>query len=226
MDAIIFDFDGVVVDSEPIHMLGFVRVLKTLGIELTRADYYSRYLGFDDHDCFAAVMRDHQRVVSEEQIADWETEKTRIVQDIMRQMIQPLPGSVELIRAAAEAGIPLAICSGALMEEIELASKTIGIRDCFPVIVAAKDVTCGKPDPEGYVKAARLLSEQLGKPIQPQRCCVCEDSPAGIAAAKGAGMKVCAVSTSYAPEELTAADHIAKDLSEVNLPILRELARK
>lgn len=223
MDAIIFDFDGVVVDSEPIHLAGFSEVLRTVGVELTEEAYYSRYLGFDDHDCFVAAMNDYGKAYTEDQIEQMIASKTRAVQQRMAETIQPLPGAVSLIREAQQAGVPLAICSGALREEVELASQTVGVRDCFHLIVAARDVEEGKPHPEGYLKAARQLSEALGREIHPSACGVCEDSPAGISAAKAAGMKVVAITNSYPPEQLAEADRIVRSLEEASLETMRSL---
>lgn len=223
MDAVIFDFDGVVVDSEPVHFAGFRDVMATLGLDLTLADYYDKYLGYDDHDCLLIAGRNHGRELSERQIADLTAAKTALVQRAFRESIQPLPGAVALIRAIAGAGVPMAICSGALRDEIILASRTIGVLDCFQTIVAAEDVKSGKPDPEGYLAARDLLARQAGKELNPRRCLVVEDSPAGIDAAKSAGMKVLAVATSYTTDHLIKADRIAASLADVNFAELQEL---
>jgi beta-phosphoglucomutase len=225
MDALIFDFDGVVVDSEPIHLAGFQRVLEPLGIRLTQADYYAKYLGYDDHDCLLVAARDAGVELDEGRIADLTAAKTALVQHAFAKSIEPLPGAVALIRAVAGEGVPLAVCSGALREEIELASQTVGVRECFQIIVAAKDVARGKPDPEGYLMARERLSAATGRDLSPGGCIVVEDSPAGIEAARGAGMKVLAVTNSYAPEHLAAADRIVESLAEVTVPSLRELLR-
>ncbi len=223
MDALIFDFDGVIADSEPIHFDGFAKVLKGIGVELERDDYYEKYLGFDDHDGFAAVMADRSMDCSEERIDELTAQKTKIVQEIIRNSIQALPGAVELIHAAANAGLPIAICSGALREEIELALECIGAGEQFKLIVAARDVAHGKPDPEGYLLAAARLAECTGLDIAPAKCVVIEDSPAGIASGKAAGMKVLAVKTSYPADALIEADAIADTLADVTVDSLREL---
>jgi len=228
MDALIFDFDGVVVDSEPIHMEGFRRVLRGIGVELTEEDYYGLYLGYDDHDCLEAVGRNTGVELTEQRIAELTAEKTRWVKQAIAETIQPLPGAVELIRSAAAAGVPLAICSGALREEIELACRAVGIDGCIDTIVAAEDVARGKPDPEGY-HLARGRLEALRRAADPaagvaaERCAVVEDSPAGIEAGKAAGMAVLAVTNSYPADQLGAADRIVASLAEVGLASLEEL---
>ena len=223
MDALIFDFDGVVVDSEPIHLMGFRRVLAGEDLTISEEDYYDKYLGFDDHDCFEAVGRNTGREFTEARIAEMTTAKSDIVRQAFAQSIEALPGAVALIQAAHNDGIPLAICSGALREEIELAARTVGVPDVFAVIVAARDVRNGKPDPEGYVLAARRLAEQCGRAISLDRCVVVEDSPAGIAAAKSAAMSVLAVTTTYPGKALGQADRIVDSLAEVTPASLDEL---
>ncbi len=223
MDALIFDFDGVVVDSEPIHLAGFQRVLESIGLNLTEEDYYARYLGYDDHDCLLIAARDAGRALDEAQIAELTRAKTACVQQAFAESIRPLPGAAELIRAAAAEAVPLAVCSGALREEIELASRTIAVWACFQAVVAARDVRRGKPDPEGYAKARERLAAATGRELRPGRCVAVEDSPAGIEAAAAAGMKTLAVTNSYAREHL-AADRVVASLAAVTLADVRRLA--
>ena len=215
MDALIFDFDGVVVDSEPVHLAGFQQVLTAEGINMSHDDYYEKYLGFDDYDCFKAVAADNDVEFTDAKVRQLTEAKTQLVLKEFRTSVQPLPGAVELIRQAASGGAPMAICSGALRREIELASESVGIRDCFQIIVAAEDVHRGKPDPEGYRLALLRLSQYAPSGPEPGRTVVIEDSPAGIEAAGSLGMKVLAVSTSYPATELTAANRIVASLTEV-----------
>ncbi len=225
MDAIIFDFDGVVADSEPIHLLCFQQVMKTVGVELTREAYYREYLGYDDHDCIVAAARDGGVQLDENCISGLIDAKTGLVQRMFRDSIEALPGAVELISTAAEAGIPLAVCSGALREEIELAIESIGAAGAFRLIVDAGDVSCGKPDPEGYNLALERLRECTGREIHEQRSVAVEDSPAGIDAARAAGLKVLAVTNSYPAEALSSAHKIVASLAEVTLESLDELSK-
>ena len=215
MDAMIFDFDGVVVDSEPIHLATFREVLAVCDIELTSKDYYSKYLGFDDHDCFEAVMTDNGKPVDERRIAEMTGRKTLLVQKAFAESIRPLPGAIELMRAAREAGAALGICSGALREEIMLAGKTVGAIELVDVVVSAEDVSRGKPDPEGYLLALKLLGEKLSRPIDPSATWAVEDSPAGVQAGKDAGMNVLAVTNSYDRPALADADRIVASLTEI-----------
>jgi HAD superfamily hydrolase (TIGR01509 family) len=223
LDALVFDFDGVIVDSEPIHLECFAKVLLPAGVRLTTEDYYGKYLGFDDHDCFAAALRNNGLPAGEEQIARMVRDKTRLVQETYARNVKALPGSADLIRQAAGAGVPLAICSGALREEIEMAARAIGVRDLFSVLVAARDVRRGKPDPEGYRLALEQLRVATGRPIRAEASLVVEDSAAGIEAARGAGMKVLAVTNSYPPHILKDANRIVASLTDVSLGDLQKI---
>ncbi|HUT57470.1 MAG TPA: HAD family phosphatase [Phycisphaerae bacterium] len=223
MDALIFDFDGIVVDSEPIHLRCFQNVLQTVGVTLTVEDYYGKYLGFDDYDCFVAAMRNNGVPYTEPQIAQMIDVKTRTVRQAYAESVRALPGAVELIRTASTAGVPLAVCSGALREEIEQAARAVGVLDLFAVIVAARDVSRGKPDPEGYRQALDKLRQTTGQDIRADRCVAVEDSPAGIDAAKGTGMKVLAVTNSYPADALASADRVVESLAEVDLAALGSL---
>jgi len=216
-DALIFDFDGIVVDSEPIHLACFREVLGRRGIELPTEDYYGKYLGFDDHDCFQAVLVNNGRRPDEAEIAAMTAEKTALVQRAMSESVRPLPGALELMRSARRAGVAVGVCSGALREEIELAGRTIGALEMIQVLVAARDVASGKPDPEGYARTVELLSAAVGRRIDPARTWVVEDSPAGVQAAKSAGCRVLAVTNSYPAKALAAADRIVDSLADVSL---------
>ena len=223
IDALIFDFDGIVVDSEPIHLAGFQRVMKGVGVRLTREDYYGKYLGYDDHDCFRIAAADAGVDLAEPRIAELIAAKTEYVRRAFAESIQPLPGAAELIRAAADAGVLVAVCSGALRGEIDLAARTVGVLDCFRAIVAAEDVRRGKPDPEGYLLALDRLSVAAGRTLDAGCCVVVEDAPAGIDASRAAGMKTLAVTNSYPAGRLAAADRVVDSLMDVALADLDEL---
>jgi len=223
LDALIFDFDGVVADSESIHFATFRRVLESRGYKLTPEDYYTRYIGYNDHDAFLEAIGVQGGSTAEADIAEMTARKTAMVKRAFAESIQPLPGAVELIRSAVAAGVPVAVCSGALREEIELASRKIGVLESFTVIVAAQDVRRGKPHPEGYELARGRLSAATGRKIAAARCVAVEDAPAGIDAARGAGMRVLAVTNSYPASALKAADRVVGSLKDVTTAALEKL---
>jgi beta-phosphoglucomutase len=218
LKAIIFDFNGVIVDDEPLHLELFRKVLLEEGIFLSAEDYHEKYLGYDDRTCFIEVLCDNSRTpdaADDAFIQELIDRKAEYYRQAIAERMLLFPGVVELVRRSAE--FPLAITSGALRSEIELVLQRGEIRDYFRVIVAAEDVSACKPDPEGYIKALELLKTEVDSTIQPHECLVIEDSIAGVEAAKAAGMRCLAVTNSYRAEELSAADEVVSDLREVNL---------
>jgi beta-phosphoglucomutase len=214
LKAIIFDFNGVIVDDEPLHLELFRKVLQEEGIFLTDEDYHEKYLGFDDRGCFTAVLCDNARTPDAADdlfIQELIERKAEYYRQAIQERMLLFPGVVDLVRRSAEV-YPLAIASGALRGEIEFVLERGEIRNCFQVIVAAEDVSECKPDPEGYLKALELLNQTRKTEILPHECLVIEDSIAGIEAAKAAGMRCVAVTNSYRADELKAADAIVTSL--------------
>ncbi len=211
--AVIFDFNGVIVDDEPLHLELFRRVLAEEGIALTDEDYHAKYLGYDDKGCFTAALADYGRadLANPDFIAELIERKAGYYRQAIEEQFLLFPGAVELVQKLS-AKFPLAIASGALREEIEIVLRRGKIRDCFHAIIASEDVTACKPDPEGYVMALAALNALRKDPIHPSECLVIEDSIAGIEAAKRAGMWCLAVTNSYDADELTKADWITASL--------------
>ena len=138
LHAVVFDFDGVVADSEPVHLECFQAVFKTVGIDLDADRYRQRYLGMDDRDAIAAISADASVQLASHRVAMLIDTKTKLVQRILRERAEALPGSVEIIRALRRGGTPLAVCSGALRPEILAAAERIGVPDAFDVIVSRR----------------------------------------------------------------------------------------
>jgi HAD superfamily hydrolase (TIGR01509 family) len=221
--AIIFDFNGILINDEPVHLEMFQRVLKEEGIALDDKDYYARYLGLDDRGCFQAVFKDHGRELEESSLAQLIRRKALYYRASIGKKLTVFPGVRDLIPALASS-LPLAIASGALRSEIQMMLESIGLDKYFQAIVSAEDTREGKPGPEIFVKALALLNQrQIGKPIQPPECLVVEDSKEGILAARRAGMKCLAVPNSLPVEELHAADAVVNGLDQVNLSFLQRL---
>ncbi len=211
--AILFDFDGVIVDSEPLHLRGFQQVLAGEGIALSEEQYFADLIGFDDRGAFAQVFRLHGRRLEPAAAHRLEAAKADAVQGMIdRGDFAPLPGVDALIRGLA-AHYPLAICSGALRAEIERMLDGIGLRAFFPVIVAAEDVDVGKPDPSGYLLAARQLSAHAGAPLSPADCLVVEDAPTVIRSVRAAGFRAVGVATSYPLSALSEANYALPNLT-------------
>ncbi len=214
--AIIFDFNGVIADDEPSHLVMFQKVLQEEGLSLSAEEYYREgYLGMDDRGCFETVLVKAGRDTSPAKIGELIRRKALYYDDYIRERIIFFPGVLDFIRKAA-ARMPLAICSGALRSEIQMILEAGRIRDSFSVIVSAEDVKRGKPDPEGFLLALARINQKQRVPILPAETLVIEDSIAGIAAAQRAGMKALAVTNSYPSEVLASADRVVRSLEALD----------
>jgi beta-phosphoglucomutase len=204
--AVLFDFDGVIVNSEPLHFYAFHTILKDEGIELTEEEYYRNLIGFDDRGAFKHLLAERNVKAEPKDLSRLITRKSQVMMQLIRERkYQALPGVEELVRGLWR-HYPLGICSGALREEIEAMLEGISLRDCFSVIVAAEDVTVGKPDPQGYLKCMKLVAQNAKISLEPADCLVVEDAPSVIKTVKAAGFPTLAVATSHAIEKLAEAD--------------------
>jgi beta-phosphoglucomutase len=211
-EAVIFDFDGVIVDTEPLHYAAFQRLLEPLGLGFSWERYVEVFMGFDDRDAFIEAFKPRGNGLTTIELHDMIDRKARLFQEIIRDGISPYPGVVDLIRNIRASRIPLAISSGALRSDIAPILETLGISDCFDLIVTAEDVSRSKPDPECYRLAHSRLNRFWSLDLTPDRVLAIEDTPAGIAAAKGAGLQVIAVTNSYPAGQLTGADLVVTSL--------------
>jgi beta-phosphoglucomutase len=212
--AILFDFDGVIVNSEPLHFYAFHEVLKEEKIELSEEEYYRELIGFDDRGAIKHLFKTRGLPLEPKTQLRLITLKSEAVKDLIRRrQYHALPGVEEFVRGLFW-HYPLAICSGALKEEIEAMLEGVRLRDCFPTIVSAEDVAVGKPDPRGYVQATQLVSERLKitPPLKPADCLIIEDAPTVCRSVKAAGFPVLAVTTSYPAEQLAHADWVVHSL--------------
>jgi beta-phosphoglucomutase len=230
LQAIVFDFDGVLANTEPLHLRIFQETLARRGLTLAAADYYERYLGYDDGDVFRAIARDHQLVWSASEIAALVTDKSSRFRSVAAAHPVMYPGVAARVAEWA-AFVPVAIASGAFREEIEIILAAAGMRALFPVIVGAGETARGKPAPDPYRAAVARLQDHLRRddrsgwrPPEAARSVAVEDSVWGIEAAHEAGMKVVAVTTSYPRERLTGADAVVASFEELSLDLFDELA--
>ena len=213
--AIIFDFDGVITDSEPVHLKMFQKVLSEMGITLDAREYYEVYLGMDDKGCFTTILKANGIGTASQLIQSLIQKKTNYLMEYIKNDLFIYPGVVELVGSSRKDYL-LAIASGALRHEIEFVLESAGIRSAFSVIVSAEDVSEGKPNPECFNKTLERLNGIGGERIKKDECLVIEDSIAGIEAAKAAGMSCVAVTNTYSRDRLTLADKVVKELSEIN----------
>ena len=222
--AVIFDFNGIIVDDEPIHFRLFQRVLSEEGIPLTEEDYYARYLGFDDRGAFIAGYRDHRRELSDTKLAELIDRKAVYYQEAIRNHVEVFPGVKSLVASLAQT-LPLGVASGALRHEIETILSTIGLRNHFRTIVSAEDVSAGKPEPEIFLKTLLALNSRpdIGDKIAAADCLVIEDSKEGVRGARRAGMKCLAVTNSHPAALLGEANAVVNSLEQVTLDFLQKL---
>jgi len=222
--ALIFDFNGIIVDDEPIHFELFRRVLAEEGIELTEENYYACYLGFDDRGAFGAAYRENGRSLDESLLARLIDRKAAYYQSAIQNKARIFPGVEKLIAALAPR-LPLAVASGALRQEIETILTTADLLKHFSVIISAEDVNHGKPEPEIFFKALAALNAQVRNSdrIIAAHCLVVEDSKEGIRGARRAGMKCLAVSNSHPAELLQEANAVVTSLEDVDLSLLEKL---
>ena len=220
--ALIFDFNGVIVNDEPIHLDMFQRVLREEGIPLSEREYYRLYLGMNDKDCFTALLEKQGIKPTSSKIRGLIQRKARYYRAFISKHLIFFPGARGFVQRAARK-YPLAIASGALRSEIRYVLGKARMARYFPVIVAAQDVRSGKPHPDGFLMALRLLNRKLGLRLRAKDCLVIEDSLEGIVAAKRAGMRCLALATSYPLSKLKGADVVVKNYRQIKLQQLATL---
>jgi len=214
--AVIFDFDGVIVDTEPIHYQAFQKILEPIGLGYSWQDYVSTYMGFDDRDAFKAAYKAADKELTNTRLYELIELKATTFQQIIKNGVSPYSGVLELINELAMNKVPLAICSGALRCDIIPILDVFGIKNCFEHITTADDVQQSKPDPACYLMTKQLLLNthpELNDTLK--RVYVIEDTPAGIESAKRADLTVLAVTNSYPSSQLHHANHCVESLSEL-----------
>jgi HAD superfamily hydrolase (TIGR01509 family) len=224
--ATLFDFNGVLVDDESVHLAAFRDALSPLGITLTDEAYVERYLGFDDRGAFQALLADNGRPVDDAEVERLIDAKRPLYLRRARTELPTFPGAAAAIRRRAEHG-PVVIVSGALRDEITLGLEVLGVSQLVAHVVSADDTRAGKPDPEGYLLGIEYLSRTLG-PDGARRALVIEDSLAGIDAARAAGLACAAVAHTYSGAELAlrGAELVVERIDELSESLLAETYRR
>lgn len=222
LQAIIFDFDGVIADSEPLHFRAFQQALAEEGLELAPKEYYARYLGYDDVGMFQAFGEDRGLPMDAARVKELVTRKGARLQAMMSAGSVLFPGAADFVRVAAQA-VPIAIASGALRHEIEEIIEAAGVSNLFAAIVASGDTPESKPSPEPYRLAFERLRETTGTALDPRRCVAIEDSRWGLESARGAGLRCVGVTNSYPADELTGAELVVSGLQALTIEALDRL---
>lgn len=220
--AVVFDFDGVLANSEPLHFRAFREGVAHHGLALTEAAYYGKYLGYDDVGAFRAMGADAGTAFSDHQLHELVERKAQRLEALERGASVLFPGAREAIVRMAEFG-PIAIASGALRGEIVRVLDREGLRSFFPVLVSAEDTLASKPDPAPYSRAVQLLAGATGARLDAMECAAVEDSRWGLQSARGAGLRTIAITHSYPADELTEADSVISHLDQLRRELLQSL---
>jgi len=211
--GVIFDMDGVLADTAEQHFQSWLAVAPRWGVQITRADFRATF-GRPNHEGIPILFH---RPVPPDELREIDRLKEQAFREIVRRSLEPLPGVVELVRALDGSGFRLAVGSSGPRENIELILETLGIARHFGAVVSGWDVSRGKPDPEVFLKAAARIG------VEPACCVVIEDVPAGVQAARSAGMKCIAVTTTRPAYELQSADRVVESLADVSPEAVLEL---
>jgi beta-phosphoglucomutase len=214
--TLIFDFDGVLADTEDLHCAAFAAVAATFGGTCPRADYFDRLLGLSDRDCLAALGAGAGVHFDAAQLDELVARK-RAQFAVLSQEATLYPGVADTVWRLRKDFI-LAVASGAFRDEIDAILRRAGVQSLFTVVVGAEDVRAGKPAPDPFLEALCKINERADlrqAPVSAAQCVVIEDSPRGIAAAHAAGMRCVAVTTNHDRAALAAADAIIEHVREL-----------
>ena len=220
--AIIFDFDGVIANSEPLHFQAFRDEVAMRGIVLTESAYYRDFLGFDDAGAFRAIGHQHRIEWSDGQIAEMVASKAERIELLESRVSILFPGAADAVRRAA-AAVPIGIASGALTAEIQRTLERERIAEFFAVVVGADQTTSSKPAPEPYQHALALMGSRLHTSLQSSDCVAVEDSHWGLESARVAGLRTIGVAQTYAAEALRGADLIIATIADLDVDQARQL---
>lgn len=220
--AVIFDFDGVIADSEPLHFRALCDVLEAEGLTLTEAEYYDRYLGYDDLGAFGAIAADRGLGWNADRVAALIGRKAGRLEALERNTSLLFPGAAAAVRRLADA-CPLAIASGALRAEIVRVLEREDLAKYFPVVVASEDTPASKPAPDPYLQAVDRLSAAAGGTLAGSDCVAVEDSRWGLEAARAAGLWTVAVTHTYPADTLSEADAVIAHLDLLTCELLGKL---
>jgi beta-phosphoglucomutase len=220
--AVIFDFDGVIANSEPLHFAAFRDVLAAEGVALAEREYYERYLGYDDVGVFRAVSQERRLTWDVARVSALVDRKAVHLEALERGGAILFPGAEQAIRRLS-ASLPLAIASGALRLEILRILDRAGLTQCFGAIVAAEDSAAGKPAPDPYLRAVERLSAASGLRLVPADCVAVEDSHWGLESARAAGLRTIAITHTYPASALGAADMVIDHLDRLTIAELRKI---
>jgi len=221
--AVIFDFDGVITDTDVLHFRAFNEILASYGIKLTLRDYYREWLGLNDLDLFKMLVSKGQLKVDLQGIDGLIKKKNHLFEELAKTEGRIIDGVRDFLELLRQNNIATAIYSGSLLSEIELILEEGRLRNYFEQIVSAEQVKVGKPDPEGFLLVLERLNRTRQDAVTADQCVVIEDAHWGIEAAKAARMRTVAITNSYDADQLAMADKTIEHLDELSISDLQEL---
>jgi len=212
--AVIFDMDGVIVDSNPVHVVALRQYFTTIGLNLPESELEKRVFGRANKDWIADLFGDS---LKPKEIQFHSQAKEKLYREMFAPDIHPLKGSVPFLQSLKANHIPAAVASSAISENVEWVLQQTRTREYFDFYLSETNIQRGKPDPEIYLKAAERLH------LSPAHCIIIEDSFSGVQAAKSAGCKVVAVTTTHRPDEFKNVDLVIADFRELSIESLISL---
>ncbi len=225
--CVIFDFDGVIADTERLHFAAYNQTFALHAadvggpLQISEEDYFRRYIVYGDREGLFHILNNHGRPTDKELIRKLAAAKHDLFEKHLATFADPLPGVRELLAWLEARNVPRAICSGARRGEIETLLEAFKLRHHFDVLVTIEDVRLGKPEPEGYNLAFDKLNLEYDAELDRAFSLVIEDSAGGCAAGKAAGMRVLGVATSLPLRDVTAcATHAVESLAQIDFGLL------
>lgn len=223
--ATLFDFNGVLVDDERVHLEAFRDALRPMNVDVSERDYFEKYLGYDDMGAFEAILHDTGRSATRTELERLVASKRPLYMARAVEELELFEGAAELVELCADNG-PVGIVSGALTDEIEYGLKRLGVERLVGKVISAEHTTRSKPDPEGYRMGVSWLEEQMGAAAS--QALVIEDSIDGINAAKDVELPTVAVAHSYPQGKLreSRADLVVERVADITREVLADLYRR
>ena len=215
LEAVLFDMEGVIIDSEPLWSKAEQQLLARRNLRYS-PQLKAAMMGLDSSEAVGFLIKHYNL---QESVGDVVEERNQLIAELFRQFLRPMPHALQLVRSVRAAEIKTALASSSPKELVDLALSRLNITGLFDLILGGDQVVRGKPAPDIYLTAARELG------VSQENCLVIEDAPHGVAAAKAAGMCCLAISTSANESELAAADRVVRNFSEVDLALLQDLVQ-
>jgi HAD superfamily hydrolase (TIGR01509 family) len=214
----LFDCDGTLADNEPLHYRALAGALMAEGVRLGPAEYQA-LTGLPDPDAVRTALERGGRAAADDRVGALVAAKRAAYRESLAAGVMPVPGVADFVRRASKDYL-VALASGAWRDEAESILGSLGVRDCFRVLVTQEDCGKGKPDPEPFLAALRALNASdpaPAPPVEARECLVFEDSPHGVAAARAAGMRCVGLTTSHSGDGLRDADLVAPHFRALDL---------